>query len=60
MIPISFIIGLCVSYNFIPNYFDLMNVNGNAKFLKSSSNVTQFNYPPELSRENYEVTTIYF
>ena len=60
MIPTLFILGLCVCYNFIPNYFDLMNADGNAKFLRSSSNITQVNYPPDHLREHYEVTAVYF
>ena len=49
-----------ISYNFVPHFFGLINVNGKLTIANVSTELKTFEYPAETKVENYNATTLYF
>ena len=57
---IGIIFGILVSYDFVPNFFELLRVDGKLQILENPANSTQtFYYPEDTQREEYNVSTIF-
>lgn len=50
------VFGFLISYNFVPNYFRLLNADGTLEIKNISTYNKTFNY----SGENYTVTSLFF